>query len=83
MLENIRYTNHLGETVKFDGSENIYAAHGELRDYSWNYSTSNDVLSDFNNRGIVEKLLPIKIFGTDEESKSARKWKSANRTILK
>ena len=34
MLENIRYENHLGETIRFDGTENIIAAHSDLRDWS-------------------------------------------------
>lgn len=72
MLENIRYTNHLGATIALDGSEHIYAAHGELRDYSWNYDTDNDTLSNFNHRGIVEKSLPVKVLGTAKQSIAAR-----------
>lgn len=72
MLENIRYTNHLNETIMFDGSEHIYVAHGELRDYSWSYDTDNETLSNFNRRGVVEKSLPVKIFGNKQQSLTAR-----------
>ena len=72
MLENIRYINHLGETINFDGSEHIYAAHSELRDYYWNYDTENNILSNFNRKGVVEKSLPVKILGDVEESVAAR-----------
>lgn len=72
MLENIKYTNHLGETVYFNGAQNIFARHGELRDYSWNYDVNNDVISGFNHRKISQKSLPIRVHGTSEQCQIAR-----------
>lgn len=72
MLEAIKYTNHLGETVWFNGSQNIYAKHSELRDYAWSYDFSNDVISNFNHRGISERSFPVRIVGTAEECQIAR-----------
>ena len=72
MLENIRYTNHLGETVYLNGTQNIFVRHGELRDYSWNYDVNNDIISGFNHRKISQKSLPIRVHGAAEQCRSAR-----------
>ncbi len=72
MLENIRYTNHLGETIRFDGSENILLAHNDLRDYSWSYDTESDRITEFKLTGKTEKSLPVRIFGTKDNVREAR-----------
>ena len=73
MLENIRYTNHLGETIKFDKSEHILIAHNDLRDYSWDYDTESDRITEFKLTGKTEKSLPVRIFGeTADKVREAR-----------
>lgn len=72
MLENIRYENHLGETIKFDYSEHIVIAHNDLRDYSWNYDTESDRITEFKITGKTEKSLPVRIIGTADEVREAR-----------
>ena len=72
MLENIRYTNHLGETIKFDYSEHIVIAHNDLRDYSWDYDTESDRITEFKLTGKTEKSLPVRIFGEADEVREAR-----------
>ena len=72
MLENIRYINHLGETIKFDNSEHIILAHSDLRDYVWNYDTESDRITEFKLTGKTEKSLPVRIFGTKDDVREAR-----------
>lgn len=67
MLENIRYTNNLGETIRFDGTENIIAAHGDLRDWSLVYDGDKFTFDE-----TVEKSVPLKIFGTTNQVRTAR-----------
>lgn len=67
MLENIRYTNHLGATVRFDGTENIIAAHGDLRDWSLIFDGGK-----FKAEETIEKSVPLKIFGMADEVKATR-----------
>ena len=72
MLENIYYKNHLGETIKFDKSEHILIAHNDLRDYSWDYDTESDRITEFKLTGKTEKSLPVRIFGEADEVREAR-----------
>lgn len=72
MLENIRYINHLGETIRFDGSENIILAHNDLRDYAWAYETESDRITEFKLTGKTEKSLPVRIIGTADEVRESR-----------
>lgn len=72
MLENIYYKNHLGETIKFDKSEHILIAHNDLRDYSWDYDTESDRITEFKLTGKTEKSLPVRIFGEADEAREAR-----------
>lgn len=67
MLENIRYENHLGETIRFDGSENILAAHSDLRDWSLVFDGYKFGFED-----TVEKSIPLRIFGAADEVKKTR-----------
>lgn len=67
MLENIRYENHLGETIRFDGTENIIAAHSDLRDWSLVFDGDKFTFDE-----TVEKSVPLKIFGTADKVKATR-----------
>ena len=67
MLENIKYINHLGEEIAFDGSERIFADYNDLRDYSWNYDSDNNVISNLNRKGVTKKSLPVKIVAATAE----------------
>ena len=66
MLENIRYENHLGQIIHFDGSENIYLAHGDIRDYTWAYETENRRVSKLY-KDIRELTLPVKVLSRSKE----------------
>ena len=66
MLENVRYENHLAQTIHFDGSEGIYLAHGDIRDYTWTYETENRRVSKLY-KDIRELTLPIKILSRSKE----------------
>lgn len=72
MLENIRYTNHLGETISFNYSEHIIISHNDLRDYSWDYDTESDRITEFKLTGKTEKSLPVRIFGEADEVRETR-----------
>ncbi|MBQ3969253.1 MAG: hypothetical protein II685_02060 [Clostridia bacterium] len=63
MLEDIRYTNHLGETIRLDGSEGIYSRHNELRNYTWSFESENRRISKIYRQDVVDKKLPILILG--------------------
>lgn len=67
MLENIKYINHLGEEIAFDGSERIFADYNDLRDYSWNYDSDSDIISNLNRKGVTKKSLPVKIVAATAE----------------
>lgn len=61
MHEKIKYINHLGEIIEF-GSGDYFLNESELHDYSWSYSSDNDVMADFR-RAVTSKSLPIVISG--------------------
>lgn len=75
MLENIKYVNSIGQEVVF-GTDGLYANENELRDYSWNYSSSDNYINSFY-RAIKDKKLPIIIFADTEEN-GIRKKNSLN-----
>lgn len=68
MLDNIKYINHLGEKIALDGSERIFASYNDLRDYSWNYDSDNNIISNLNRKGVTKKTLPVKIIAATPES---------------
>ena len=71
MLENFIYENHLGQ--RFIGLDNgVYLNYNDLRDYSWQYDTINNRISNFY-RKITSRSLPLVFCGeTDEQAISAR-----------
>lgn len=65
MHEKIKYINHLGEIIEF-GSGDYFINESELHDYSWSYSSDNDVVTDFQ-RTVTSKSLPIIISGKNNK----------------
>ena len=65
MLEKIKFTNHLNESMQW-GSGGIYVKYNDLHDYAWDYSTDNDKISYFT-RGIVKKTVPLVICCASEQ----------------
>lgn len=65
MLDNFKFTNHLGEVIQF-GTDGLYANYSDLRDYLWNYDNSNNKISNFS-RGVVTKSLPFVIACNSQE----------------
>ena len=64
MLEQVRYENHLGESISF-GSEGIYVDNNELHDYSWTYTAYNQRITSFT-AGIATRTLPVVIACSSE-----------------
>lgn len=53
------YKNHINESIEF-GINGLWFTDTELHDYTWNYSSNNGKISNFD-RGIAEKKLSIVI----------------------
>lgn len=66
MHEQIKYINHLGETIEF-GKSNYFINYNDLRDYSWDYSNDNKVITNFVRSG-KSKAIPIVICGENGNS---------------
>lgn len=67
MIEKVVYTNHLGESVRMDGSSGIFCNAGDLRDFTYSVTTKNNRISNFG-KGVVKKTLPVVIACTDVEA---------------
>lgn len=57
MLEQLKYINHLGETLEF-GKNNLFVNENDLRNFAWEITSKNDRISGFK-KGIVSKTIPI------------------------
>ena len=71
MIEKVVYTNHLGESVRMDGSSGIFCNAGDLRDFAYSVTTKNNRISGFS-KGIVKKTLPVVIACTDAQGTVVR-----------
>lgn len=58
MIEKAIYTNHLGESIRMDGSSGIFCNAGDLRDFAYSVTTKNGRISAFS-KGVVKKTLPV------------------------
>mgnify|MGYP006976535813 FL=1 len=59
MLEQLRYVNHLGETIEF-GKKGIFANSNDLRNYEYAYDGSRNRAENFRT-GVVSKTIPVVI----------------------
>lgn len=57
MLDIMTYTNHLNQTIKF-GSNGIFLNECDVRDYTWEYDSTNNMISNFK-KGVVKKKAQI------------------------
>ena len=57
MLEQIKYVNHIGETLEF-GTFPLFVNQSDLRDFAWEITSKNDKIASFR-KGIVTKKLPV------------------------
>lgn len=57
MLDKFYYQNNFGEILYF-GQNGLYASYNNLRDYQWDYTENNGIISDFS-MGIKTKELPV------------------------
>lgn len=69
MYEQIRYVNHLNESLEVGSDNKVYVNENDLHNYSWESITVGDKISGFR-RGIVTKTLPLRIIGVDQEEKN-------------
>jgi len=60
MLDSMIYVNHLGESIKLSKSNGIFCNYNDIRDYEWEYSTTNDTITSFS-KGVVKKTIPLLI----------------------
>jgi len=65
MIEKFTYMNHENEVIGI-GYDGIFAQYNNLRDFTWDYSSNNNVMSNFT-RGIVKKTIPLVIIAGTEE----------------
>ncbi len=71
MLDKMIYENHLGERFEF-GKDGLFANHSDVRDYMWNYDSTNNIISNFN-KGVVTKSLPfVIVVGSDESAQEIK-----------
>lgn len=71
MLEQLRYINHLNESVDF-GSGGIFVNASEIHDFEWTVQRKGDRISGLR-RGVQRKRLPITIAcGSEAEGIAAR-----------
>lgn len=59
MLEQLRYVNHLGETIEF-GKKGIFANSNDLRNYEYAYDSSRNRAENFRT-GVVSKTISVVI----------------------
>lgn len=71
MLEQIKFVNHLNESMDW-GKNRIFVQYNDLRDYAWDYSADNDRIAFFT-QGVVTKTVPLLICCTSEEDGVALK----------
>ncbi len=57
MLEQLKYINHMNETLEF-GKSKLYVNENDLHDFAWQITSKNDRISGFK-KGIVSKTIPI------------------------
>lgn len=65
MLEQVKYINHLNETLRF-GDDDIYVNSNRLHDFVWSIISQNDKISGFD-RTIHTKSFPVRIMALSEE----------------
>ena len=65
MLDKAIYTNHLSESIRF-GQDGVFISDSQLRNYSWNYDTNFDEITNFR-KGVVTKTLTIIICADTKE----------------
>lgn len=59
MLDKMTYTNHLNQTIEF-GSNGVFLNECDVRDYAWEYDSTNQRISNFR-KGVVKKKANIVI----------------------
>ena len=61
----LKYVNHLGETVEFDG-KNFFTNSYVMRDYAWNYDNDFNKIKNFNVTGINSKTLAVSMYASSQ-----------------
>ena len=65
MLEQLKYINHMQETLEF-GKGKLFVNESDLHNFSWDVKSKNNRISGFQ-RGIVNKTIPVFIKCDSEE----------------
>ncbi len=71
MLQQVKYVNHLNQTIMF-GSDGIFINTSELLDYSWSYDSNFEKVSNFRKK-IAEKATTVTISADTYEECNTRK----------
>ncbi len=61
----LKYVNHLGETIEFDG-KNFFTNSYVMRDYAWNYDNDFNKIKNFNVAGINSKTLAVSMYTSSQ-----------------
>lgn len=61
----LKYVNHLGETIDFDG-KNFFTNSYVMRDYAWNYDNDFNKIKNFNVAGINSKTLAVSMYASSQ-----------------
>ena len=61
----LKYVNHLGETIEFDG-KNFFTNSYVMRDYAWNYDNDFNKIKNFNVAGINSKTLAVSMYASSQ-----------------
>lgn len=80
MHETVKYINHLGETIEF-GRGDYFINYNDLRDYTWDYDTDNNIISNFS-RGHKSKSIPIIICGKNGAALKNRLFEVFEKDVL-
>ena len=57
MIEQLRYTNHLNESLDF-GTGSLFVNESDLHNFAWDVTSKNNRISGFK-KGIVSKTIPV------------------------
>ena len=70
MYENVKYINHLNETLEAGVDNKLYINENDLHDYEWKQVSEGDKISAFE-KEITTKKLPLRIIGADITEKNS------------
>lgn len=72
--ERLTYENNHGTKIEFGDGDGIYVNVSDIRDYDWQYTTTNNRIKRFYSK-VTKFTLPVRVLAPDEETAIALKNK--------